>query len=109
MKTSKIYIKIFLSFLLVLIVTEAMIFGLFIHFTGSQLRDRLEQYTAGKVMLLKEAIGEKMQSSPGPGGGQDEALRDFIRGFADILEARIWIQDTPGEWVVSSSGAGDST
>jgi signal transduction histidine kinase len=106
MKTSKIYIKIFLSFLLVLVVTEVMIFGLFIHFTGSQFRERLEQYTADKVVLLKEAIGEKMQSSPGPGGGQDEVLRDFLRGFADILDARIWLQDTAGEWVVSSSEQG---
>jgi two-component system sensor histidine kinase CpxA len=106
MKRNKIYLKIFLSFLLVLVVTEALIFGIFIHFTGSQFHDRLEQYTASKVVLLKEAIRGRIQASADPGGRQDEALRDFIRGFADILEARIWIQDTAGEWVVSSSDQG---
>lgn len=106
MKPGKIYLKLFLSFLVVLVVTELLIFGLFIHFTGRHFLERMEQYTAGKVVLLKEAVRDKIQSSSGPEGRNDELLRGFIRGFAEILDARVWIQDAEGEWLVSSSDQG---
>ena len=42
MRPGRLYIKIFLSFLVVLIITEMLIFGLFLFGTERLFRDRVE-------------------------------------------------------------------
>jgi hypothetical protein len=61
---SRLYIKIFLSFLGILIITEALIFGLFIVFVGRHFRDRFEQYTASQIAIVKEFVEDKIDGHP---------------------------------------------
>ena len=51
MKPKKLYFKIFFSFLGVLIITEVVIFVIFLVFPGKHFKARIEHFTAAKVMI----------------------------------------------------------
>ncbi len=102
MKPGKLYIKIFLSFLAILFVTEASIFGLFIMIPGKDFRARFEQYTKGKVLLLKEIVEDKIRSAPTTELSKNEPLKEFISDFGEILEAKVWLQNSDGMLPVKS-------
>ena len=51
MRPGKLYIKIFISFVMVLIITEILIFGLFIFSAGKAFHSRFEQNTGAKVKI----------------------------------------------------------
>ena len=48
MRLGKLYIKIFLSFLVILVITEVLIFGVFMVFVGKTYKDRFEELTRAK-------------------------------------------------------------
>ena len=64
MKPGRLYIKIFLSFLAVLFVTEILIFSLFVFIPGRKFHARLEQYTRAKALIVKEVIEDKITAAP---------------------------------------------
>jgi hypothetical protein len=83
MRPGKLYIKIFLSFLLVLLIAEILIFGLFVFSAGRSFRYRFERYAEAQALMVKEFIEEKIKSEPGTLPVQNESLKNFIlRGFA---------------------------
>ena len=99
MKPSKIYIKIFISFLLILIVTEAVIFALFVIYIGSRFR---EHDVKSKVLMLREVIEEKIRSAPDAELSRNTRLEEFIRNLGQILNAQVWLQAPAGEVLVKS-------
>ena len=56
MKPGKLYIKIFLSFVLILFITEILVFGLFLFSVGRHFRSRIDQYTGAKSLVAKELL-----------------------------------------------------
>lgn len=99
MRPPKLYIKFFLSFTFILIVTLLMIYGIF-KVTEERARVRIfrEQvrlYTFERVLLLKELIEEKIRSgsdmNPAESAGAD--LRNLIDNIAKINKAKVWITD----------------
>jgi signal transduction histidine kinase len=95
-KPGKLYIRIFVSFVLILIVTEILIFGLFMVFAGRSFRSRLEQYTKAKVLMVKEVVEDKIRAAPTTNLAKNEQLREFIYNFGQILGAKVWVQKTDG-------------
>ena len=85
MKPSKIYIKIFLSFLLILIVTEILIFALFGIIMGRYFKSEFDHYASAQVMMVKEVIDSKIHTTPDVELSKNEALKDFIRDWAEAL------------------------
>jgi two-component system sensor histidine kinase CpxA len=83
MKPSKIYLKIFLSFLLILAVTEILIFGLFGIVLGRHLRSEMDRYVSTQV-------------------AQDESLEQFIQELGELLGAQVWLQSQDGEVLAQS-------
>ena len=102
MKPGKLYIKIFLSFLAILFITEIFIFALFITIPGKDFRTRLEHYTKGKVLIIKEIVEDKIRSAPTTELSKNEPLREFISNFGEILGAKVWLQNSDGTLSVKS-------
>jgi len=99
-KPVKLYIRIFVSFVLILIVTEILIFGLFMVFAGRSFRSRLEQYTKAKVLMVKEVVEDKIRAAPTTDLAKNEQLSEFIYNFGQILGAKVWLQNMDGTLAV---------
>jgi two-component system sensor histidine kinase CpxA len=106
MKIRKLYIKILLCFVGILVVTEICIFGFFILFAGRTFRDRFEQYTAAKMILAKEAVEERIQSQPERPLAENQALGEFVHHLGEIYGAKVWLEGRKGE-VYAKSFEGD--
>jgi two-component system sensor histidine kinase CpxA len=106
MKPGKVYLKIFLSFLAVLIVTELLIFGLFMVYAGKPVKAWAERLNAAKVVLVKETIEEiiqeKILAEPDAPVSLNESLNRFIRRFGDLFDAKVWLSSTGGEILARS-------
>lgn len=96
MKPGKLYLKIFLSFVLILIITEILIFGLFIFSTGRSFRSRFEQYTIAKALIAKELLEEKIKSKPETQPAENELLKDYIHRLGEIYKAKVWLVSADG-------------
>jgi two-component system sensor histidine kinase CpxA len=106
MKPSKIYIKIFLSFLLILVVTEILIFALFGIIMGRYFRSEFDHYASAQAMLVREVIDSRIRTSPGVDLSKNEPLKDFVRDLGEALGAQAWLQGPDGQ-VVAKSFSGD--
>jgi two-component system sensor histidine kinase CpxA len=106
MKPGKLYLKIFLSFLAILFITEISIFALFVMIPGKDFRAQLEHYTKGKVLIVKEIVEDKIRSAPTTELSKNEPLRKFISDFGEILGAKVWLQNSDGTLSVKSFEGG---
>lgn len=102
MKPGKLYIKIFLSFLAILFITEILIFALFVMIPGKDFRAQLEHYTKEKVLIVKEIVEDKIRSAPFTELSRNEPLREFISDFGEFLGAKVWLQNSDGTLSVKS-------
>jgi signal transduction histidine kinase len=101
-KIRKLYIKILLSFVGILVVAEILIFGFFLLFAGRTFRDRFEQYTASKIILAKETVEERIQSQPERPLAENHALRAFVHHLGELYDAKVWLEGREGEAYVKS-------
>src|SRR5512136_1155775 len=106
MKPSKIYIKIFFSFLLILIVTEILIFALFGIIMGRYFQSEVDHYASAQVMMVKEIMDSKISTAPDVELSQNESLKEFIRNWGEALGAQVWLQGSDGQ-LVAKSFSGD--
>ena len=102
MKTSKLYLRIFLSFVAILVVTELLIFGLFIVTAGRILQARFEHYTRAKVMVARELEKEKIRSEPERPPSENEALKNLILFIGKTYGATVWLALRDGTTVAKS-------
>lgn len=102
MKPGKLYLKIFLSFLAILFITEIFIFALFVMISGRDFRAQFEHYTQGKILIVKELVEDKIRSAPTTELSKNEPLREFIFYFGEILGAKVWLQNNDGTLSVKS-------
>jgi two-component system sensor histidine kinase CpxA len=102
MKPSKIYIKIFLSFLLILVVTEILIFALFGIIMGRYFQSEFDHYASAQAMVVKEVVDSRIRTSPGVELSKNEPLKDFIQRLGEVLGAQVWLQGPDGQVAVKS-------
>ena len=97
MKPPKLYIKFFLSFTFILIVTLLMILGLHRiteeRARTSFIREQVRLYTFERVLLLKELIEEKIRSRSDRNlsGITDANMHNLIDNIAKINTAKVWL------------------
>ena len=96
MRPGKLYIKIFLSFLLVLIVTEILIFGLFVFSAGRSFRYRFERYAGAQALMVKEFIEEIIRSEPKTLPVENTSLKDLILRLGETYGAKVWLAGPDG-------------
>ncbi len=102
MRPGRLYIKIFISFILVLIVTEALIFGLFVFSVGRGFRSRFEQYTGAQVLIAKEMVEEKIRSRPETDPSENKSLKDFVSRLGQGYGAKVWLTGEDGAPILKS-------
>jgi two-component system sensor histidine kinase CpxA len=91
MRPSKLYIKIFLSFLLVLTATEILIFGLFFLTGERSFRIQIERYLGGYALVAKEMVEKSIKARPGIDPVDNEPLRKAILHLAQAIEVKVWL------------------
>jgi len=106
MKINKLYTKIFLSFLGILIITEVLIFALFIHLAGKQFREYFGQQMRSQAALVKEFVEEKIRSEPFTSPSQNQELKDLILRMGQIYGARLWLTGNDGATLAKSFEGG---
>jgi len=106
MKPGKLYLKIFLSFVLVLIVTEILVFGLFSIAGQRSFRSRFERYAGSQAKLAKEFIEERIRLRPETTIAENEPLKNLIQRLGEIYHAKMWLEGPDGT-VLLQSFSGD--
>ncbi|MBA4394864.1 MAG: hypothetical protein C0407_15035, partial [Desulfobacca sp.] len=96
MRPGKLYIKILLSFLAVLITTLIVIFALFLALPSKHFTTHLEEFTKKKALIIKKVVEEKMQAAPTADMSENGHLKDFVLNFGQIMGAKVWVQKPDG-------------
>jgi signal transduction histidine kinase len=102
MKLRSMYTKILLSFLVVLIITEILVFFLFIMIPARHFTARFEQFAKTKVLVVKEIVEDKVRSVPPADWSENRPLREFISDFGKLLGATVWVTHKDGTVVLKS-------
>ena len=102
MKLSKLYIKIFLSFLLVLIVTFVFIFAIFVIAAGRDFHSRMGHYVRAHVLITKELVEDKIKSNPGVPVSENEDLRRVIGRLGQAYHSKVWLTGGDGNALMKS-------
>ena len=96
------YTKILLSFLVVLIITEILVFFLFIMIPARHFTARFEQFAKTKVLVVKEMVEDKVRSVPPADWSENAPLREFISDFGKLLGAPVWVTRKDGTVALKS-------
>jgi signal transduction histidine kinase len=99
---SKLYIKIFLSFLLVLIVTFVLIFAIFIIAAGRDFHSRMGHYVKDHVLITKELVEDKIKANPSVPVGENEDLRRVIGRLGQAYHSKVWLTGRDGNPLIKS-------
>ncbi len=102
MTINRLYTKIFLSFLGILVITEALIFALFIHFAGRQFRERFEQNLRTQLDFAKELVEDKIRFEPHTPADQNQSLKDLVQRMGQSYGARLWLTGPDGIPMIQS-------
>jgi signal transduction histidine kinase len=101
-KFRSMYTKILLSFLVVLLITEILVFFLFIMIPARHFTARFEQFAKTKVLVVKEMVEDKVRSAPAADWSENVPLREFISDFGKLLGAPVWVTREDGTVVLKS-------
>jgi two-component system sensor histidine kinase CpxA len=102
MKLRSTYTKIFLSFLVVLFVTEILVLILFVMVPARQFAVRFEEFAKSRFQSIKTIAEEKIASAPGAELSENVRLREFIADSAGISGALIWVTGSDGRMEMKS-------
>lgn len=102
MRFGKLYVKIFLSFILVMIATEILIYILFQHSERRMIAYRMEKNTVVKVGLLKDLIDEKAKWVSDVSPLENQEIEDLMKRMGRIYDAEIWISREGGSPLMKS-------
>ncbi|MBT4090767.1 MAG: hypothetical protein HOE30_19955, partial [Deltaproteobacteria bacterium] len=78
MKPGRLYLKIFLSFVVFLIITEIAIFGFFILFSGRYYKEQFQKESLEKLTLSMQLIEREIQSSSPLPLSEITSLRELV-------------------------------
>jgi two-component system sensor histidine kinase CpxA len=102
MKLSKLYIKIFLSFCLVLVLTAFLIFGLFMAAAKHGFQSRMERALSAHVLIVKNLVEAKIRENPGMRIAENESLKGIIEQLGDAYGSKVWLAGPNGEPILKS-------
>jgi signal transduction histidine kinase len=98
MKTGRLYLKFFLTFVAILLVTEMLIFSFFHFVIGKNMDERIARINR---YTLSNLIEDRFSRSPGIPVEQNLELRKLINELGSVYNARLWI--TQGNHTICSS------
>jgi two-component system sensor histidine kinase CpxA len=101
-KLRSTYTKIFLSFLVVLFITEILVFFLFIMLPARHFAVRFEEFVKSKVQSVKGIVEDKILSSPDAELSENTLLKEFITDFGRLSGAQVWLIRRDGRLALKS-------
>lgn len=101
-KPGKLYIKIFISFIIVLIITEIVIFGLFVFTAGRSARSRIDRYVNAQSTVVRQYVEMTIRSEPHVGLSENKVLGRLIHDLGNIYQAKVWLTGTDGKSIIQS-------
>ncbi|HCY87445.1 MAG TPA: hypothetical protein DHV36_20090 [Desulfobacteraceae bacterium] len=99
MKIRQLYIKILLSFLVLLVITIALIVTLFIFTAGRSYKAQLDQQTFSKLQIFQALVQETADLYPQKKAADNADLLKLLTTFSSLFDVKIWISD-PGETIL---------
>lgn len=102
MKLRSMYTKILLSFLVVLVITEILVFFLFIMIPARHFTARFERFAKTKALVVKEIVEDKLRSVPATDWSENVPLREFISDFGKLLGGPVWVTREDGTVALKS-------
>jgi two-component system sensor histidine kinase CpxA len=106
MKTARVYWKIFLCFLAVLVVTEILVFGLFMATAGRTFRDRFYKYAEAIMVVNRGLVTQQLAAAEHDGVDQAESLRDSLAFLGRAYDAKFWLSRADDGSVLAKSFEG---
>jgi signal transduction histidine kinase len=98
MKTPKLYIKFFLTFLAIFVVTELMIFSFFHYVVGKKMAAHMADVNRYAVTSL---IEDRLSKTPGINPQENPHLRKLLVELGRVYHANVWI--TQNKMIICSS------
>jgi hypothetical protein len=102
MRPGKLYIKILLSFLAVLITTLLVVFVLFTIQPEKFFSARLEAYVKTRALKIQAVLDAKMRAAPDADWTRNVPLQTFMADFGKIMGAGIWLAKQDGTVLLKS-------
>ena len=99
MRFKSLYLKIFLSFLVILILTEILIMALFVFGAGKHFRAKFQGYTVAKVEMAGLYLESLIKAGDTPAA---RGLTGPLVRIGEIYGARTWIEDAKGTVLAKS-------
>ncbi len=96
MKPKSLYVKILLSFLGVLVVTEILILALFVVTAGRSFRNQIDKQSIAKLIIFKESVQEKIRRHPQIPLEQNSELKKYLMTFSELFDLKIWLTTAEG-------------
>ena len=98
MKTGRLYLKFFLTFIAILLMTEMLIFSFFHFVIGRNMDERIAKINR---FTLSNLIEDRFSRSPGIPVEQNVELKKLVNELGNVYNARLWI--TQGNHTICSS------
>jgi signal transduction histidine kinase len=102
MKPGKLYLRIFLSFLVFLIITEIAIFAVFILGFGRNYQQHYNQYNESKLAMVKDLIESAAAGQKENPLTNNKALNELVPRLGNIFKSMVWLADADGKIVIKS-------
>ena len=97
MRPGRLYIKIFLAFVGVLIITDIVIFGMFMVTAGRSFRDRYHQVTSAKIQVAKKFVEDRAAAEPGIPLAENQSVARLLTFLSRTNDAWFWLTDFQGK------------
>lgn len=104
MKISSLYLRILKHWIAALIVTEALIFALFVLVIGDSHRQYIVRSVGQSALVAADFVQASVAAQTAKGAPPDAALAFAVAKLSESANARVWVTDPAGAPVASSPG-----
>jgi signal transduction histidine kinase len=101
-RPGKVYIRIFISFVILLVITEIAIFGFFILFAGRQYREHYERYNATRFSMAQKMVEYQLEKSPPDSDANKVIFNRYLNHMSVALKTTLWLTDDSGKVIAQS-------
>jgi len=99
---TKLYFKILLNWVAVLVVTEVLIFAAILFVVKDSHHNYVVKTIGTNALIARDYLEAALAAHPGTGEGAREALQGAVTRLSKIARAKVWVSGSDGSTVASS-------
>jgi two-component system sensor histidine kinase CpxA len=100
MRISKLYLKFFLSFIIIFFITGVLIFALFHMVAQKDMFDEFYQLVEANKFVITELLEDRIMAHPAQNLEDNTPIRELLKKLAQLYTAKCWITDSKGKVLV---------